>query len=75
MCVLCYNPALVVGDVTLIGGPIAFAVVHRIRATCRRPKRLSAPHVVYGPGIPGGGARDSATAPKRPPSAAAVIAR
>jgi hypothetical protein len=75
MCVLCYNPALVVGDATLIGGPIIGATIHRIRAVTRRRVSHSVERAAYRPGIPGGGARDNATAAKRPARAAEVIAR
>ena len=33
MCVLCNNPGLVIGEITIVAGPIAGVVVQRIRAT------------------------------------------
>lgn len=73
MCVLCYNPGLVVGDVALFGGPVVGSVIHRIRSV-RRTRECS-PERRYGPGIPGRGAAERASSPSSPLSAAAVIAR
>lgn len=33
MCVFCYNPGLAIGEITLVAGPIAGAVVQRIKST------------------------------------------
>ena len=33
MCVFCYNPGLAIGEITLVGGPIAGAVWTRVRRT------------------------------------------
>jgi hypothetical protein len=73
MCVLCYNPALVVGDAVLFGGPVVGSVIHRIRSGRRAPE--PSPETGYGPGIPLRGAAESASSPSRPLRAAAVIAR
>ena len=76
MCVLCYNPGLVAGDAVLFGGPIVGTAVHRVRSVVRRRAGTAdEPESVYGPGIPGGGAPERASTPRRPLSAAAVIAR
>jgi hypothetical protein len=33
MCVFCYNPGLAIGEITLVAGPVAGAVIQRIRAS------------------------------------------
>jgi hypothetical protein len=36
MCVLCYTAGTALGDAVLFGGPVAFAVVRRVRAGLAR---------------------------------------
>lgn len=31
MCIVCYSPGVVVGEIAMIGGPLAAAVVMRVR--------------------------------------------
>ena len=39
MCVLCYTPALVVGDSILFGGPMVYRTMERVRALVGLPPR------------------------------------
>lgn len=42
MCVLCYTAGTALGDAVLFGGPVAFAVVRRVRAGLARRTELAA---------------------------------